>query len=60
MCGQYIIIFSDGDLAMIKKIVFKIDPWRKQRGVLKPDAKPIPRGKYAKELFNEGAGWKNE
>ncbi|WP_368653751.1 hypothetical protein AB4Y30_01435 [Ornithinibacillus sp. 4-3] len=45
---------------MIKKIVFKTNPWRKERGVLKPDAKPIARSKYASELFKIGAGWKNE
>ncbi len=45
---------------MIKTIKFKIDPWRVKNGKLKEDPKPIPRSKYAKELFKIGAGWKNE
>lgn len=39
-------------------IAFKIHPFRKQKGKKPP--KPIKRSRYAQELFEIGAGWKDE
>lgn len=40
-------------------IKFTISPWRKRKVIDKPP-KPKPRSRYAQQLWDIGAGWKDE
>lgn len=58
----FIIPQNGGDLVQQKRwiIKFSIHPSRMKFNKLKKTPKPIPRSKYAQQLWEIGAGWKDE